>query len=237
MIRFARLQLRTTDLDGARAFYAAVLGADARGGADVVPLPAEAVARGARPHWLGQLGVADVEATARAFVARGASQLGPTRPAGHGGDLAILRDPGGAVVGLATAPLAADARPAGAPADVVWHLLNTTDPARAAASYRDLFGWHLTERVDLGAHGVHQQFAWTAGAPSVGAIADVAGRPGVVHPHWLFHFRVVAFDAAVAAVRAAGGLVVGPFALPGGGRLAVCDDAQGAAFALRGPAA
>ena len=63
-------------------------------------------------------------------------------------------------------------------------------------------------------------------------MADIAGRPGV-HPHWLFHFRVAALEPALAAVRAAGGLVLDPLTLPNGARIAVCDDAQGAAFALQ----
>jgi predicted enzyme related to lactoylglutathione lyase len=33
-------------------------------------------------------------------------------------------------------------------------------------------------------------------------------------------------------VRGAGGVVLGPFALPSGEHVAVCDDPQGAAFAL-----
>lgn len=39
---------------------------------------------------------------------------------------------------------------------------------------------------------------------------------------------------AVRPVRDAGGVVLGPFPLPCGERVAVCDDPQGAAFALRG---
>src|SRR5215471_3099918 len=118
MARFCRFQLRTTDVAAARAFYAAVLG---NGGADIVPLPDEARARGARPHWLGHLGVDDVKTAAGAFVERGATRLGPTRPGAGGGEVAILRDPGGAVVALATTPPAS----AAAPADIVWHSLNT----------------------------------------------------------------------------------------------------------------
>jgi len=38
--------------------------------------------------------------------------------------------------------------------------------------------------------------------------------------------------AARDAVRAAGGLVLDPVTLPNGDRVAVCDDPQGAAFAL-----
>jgi predicted enzyme related to lactoylglutathione lyase len=223
MTRFCRFELRTTNVAAARAFYATVLG---EGGADIVPLPEAAAARGAPAHWLGHLGVDDVEGAACAFVERGAARLGPTRPTVDGGEVAIVHDPGGAVVAVATPP-SAPAR-----ANVVWHQLHTTDLARATASYRELFGWQLTDRLDLGALGVHQQFAWYAGGASVGSMADTAGLPGV-HPHWLFHFRVAALEPALVAVRAAGGVVIGPTVLPGGHRIAVCDDPQGAAFALR----
>lgn len=67
----------------------------------------------------------------------------------------------------------------------------------------------------------------------MGAILDIQGRPGR-HPHWLFHMRVNDLERKIQIVRDAGGLVLGPFALPGGDRVAVCDDPQGAAFALRG---
>ncbi len=227
MTRFSRIELRTTNVPAARLFYRALLGDD---GADIVPLPAEAQARGARPHWLGHLGVSDVEGVARAFVAEGATSLGPIRRAATGGALAgavaILRDPGGAVVALAT-PSSAPVR-----ADVVWHSLNTSDLGRATASYCALMGWQLTDVVDVGPLGRHHQFAWSAGGASVGAMSDIAGRPGV-HPHWLFHFRVAALEPALAAVRVAGGLVLDPVTLPSGARVAVCDDPQGAAFALQ----
>jgi hypothetical protein len=223
MTRFCRIELRTTDVPAARSFYRALLGDE---GADIVPLPAEALARGARPHWLGHLGVTDVEAVAGAFVARGATGLGPTRPTAAGGAVAILRDPGDAVVALATPPTAP------VRADVVWHSLNTTDLARATETYCALMGWQLTEVVDLGPRGRHHQFAWTAGGASVGAISDIAGRPGV-HPHWLFHFRVAALEPALAVVRGTGGLALDPVTLPNGARVAVCDDPQGAAFALQ----
>jgi predicted enzyme related to lactoylglutathione lyase len=222
MTRFCRFELRTTDVAAARAFYAAVLG---QGDADIVPLPEQAAARGAPAHRLGHLGVDDVEHSAAAFVARGATRLGPTRPIAGGGEGAIVRDPGGAVVGLATPP-AVPTR-----ADVAWYLLNTADLPRASATYRELCGWQLTDRLDAGPLGVFHQFAWQFGGANVGSMADIAGRPGV-HPHWLFHFSVAALEPALGAVRASGGGVFGSFGLPGGARSAVCDDPQGAAFAL-----
>ncbi len=46
-------------------------------------------------------------------------------------------------------------------------------------------------------------------------------------------FEVTALERAVETTRAAGGVVLDPVALPGGDTLFVCDDPQGAAFALR----
>jgi predicted enzyme related to lactoylglutathione lyase len=65
-------------------------------------------------------------------------------------------------------------------------------------------------------------------------MSDVSGRRGV-HAHWLFHFPVAvdSLDRAVDAVRAGGGYVIAPVTLPGGERVVVCDDSQGAAFAMR----
>jgi len=227
MIRFCRYQLRTTDIPAARAFYAPLV--DLGDGAiDIVPLPPEAAARGAPPHWLGHLAVDDVETIAAAFVARGAMRLGPPRPAPGGGDVAILRDPGGAVVALTTSrPPATDA---------VWHVLNTLDFARTTAAYSELFGWKVTDRIDLGPLGVYHQFAWTAGGAHAGGITDITGRPGV-HPHWLFNFRVAAFDAAVATVAGTRGEIISQVSVPGVARIAVCHDPQGAIFALREPPA
>ena len=55
---FSRFVLRTTDVPAARAFYSSLLGHDRF---RVVPLHGKAIARGARPHWLGQVEVEDAE--------------------------------------------------------------------------------------------------------------------------------------------------------------------------------
>jgi uncharacterized protein len=221
MIRFCRYILRTTNVTSARAFYGAALGRD---DVEIVPLHEAALARGARPHWLGLLGVEDIEGTAEAFVARGAVRLGPTAR-GDLGALAMLRDPGGALVALTTPPST------NSESGVVWQTLNTSDFARTSAAYCELFGWHIGAAHDFGALGLFHELAWQAGGAAVGAMCDISGRAGR-HPHWLFHFRVAALGPAIAAVRAAGGLAQEPVALPDGTHVAVCDDAEGAAFAL-----
>jgi hypothetical protein len=192
----------------------------------IVPLHEQALARGARPHWLGQVEVDDVEATTSAFVAQGAELLGPIGTFPDGRRFAVFRDPGGAIVGFTSA---ADHDE---PQVVVWHQLDTNDRARAVDAYTTLFGWRLTQRVTHREQGDVQHFAWAGADTDAGWIVDIQGRAGR-HPHWLFHMRVVDLDRALATVRAANGVVLGPFTLPSGERIAACDDPQGAAFALR----
>ncbi len=222
MISFDHIRLRTSDIAAARTFYKTILGQD---DLEITKLPAEAVARGAPAHWLGHLGVEDVEAVASKFIARGAVRLGLPPTPETGGEVTVLRDPGGAVIGLVK-------RSALLRTQAVWHHLNTHDAAQAITNYSEILGWQPTKRFDLGRGIEIQEFAGDADGESIGSIADIAGRPGV-HPHWLFHFRVPALEPALAEIRAAGGLVIDAISLPGGNRVAVCDDPQGAAFALR----
>jgi hypothetical protein len=222
--RFSRYLLRTTDAEAAGAFYDAVL--EGRGDG-IVPLHESAIARGARPHWLGHVQVrhlGGVEAIAARFLERGATRLGPSPGVA---DFAVLRDAGGALVALSE-------RAAPSSAGVAWHQLNTRDPATAAASYSTLFGWSCADELDLGPLGRHRRFAFGAGESSVGLISDIEGRPEV-HPHWLFFFAVPSLDVAVERVRRLGGIVIGPLTLPNGVRVAACDDPQGAAFGLIEP--
>jgi predicted enzyme related to lactoylglutathione lyase len=226
MTRFFRFVLRTTDVDAARTFYAAVLAGEE---ANIVQLHEQAIARGARPHWLGFLDVGAVDAAAAAFVERGASPLGPKWVNPEGLEAAVVRDPGGALLALAKPPPQA---PGAASAVVAaWHLLRTADVERATANYGELFGWEFKEPIDLGSLGLFHPFAWQRGGSPVGWMSDIATRPGV-HAHWLFHFRVPVLEPALDAVRAGAGVVVASYALATGERIAVCDDPQGAAFAL-----
>jgi len=224
MTRFFDYVLRTTDVAAARDFYSAVLGTT---NVEIFQLHEQALARGARPHWLGFIDVPDVDLAASAFAARGAAPLGPKWVNPRGLEAAVMRDPGGAVVALGKPVPGSEFPHIG----VTWHVANTPDVERAITNYRELFGWEFKQPVDLAGHGVFHPFAWQAGGAAVGALSDIAQRPGV-HPHWLFHFQVAALDSALDAVRAGGGLVLGPFSLPSGVRIGVCDDAQGAAFAL-----
>jgi len=217
---FARYVLRTTDVAAAAVFYDAVLGRHADG---VVPLPAQAVSRGARPHWLGLVDVGaqrDPDEVATQFAARGAVRLGPDQPS----SLVILRDPGGAVVGLGQGLVASHA-------GVIWHLLSSREAEANIGHYEQLFGWVRTARITVPGHGAYQQFAFEPEGESAGSITDIANH-AELHPHWLFFFAVPSLDAAIAQVRGHGGTARLPVTLPDGRAISVCEDGQGAAFGL-----
>lgn len=226
---FRRYELRTTDTVAAHAFYAPVLEVERRTSCRIVALSEQAIARGAPAHWLGQASVHGVDAGVLQMLSAGGEPLGPVRTDADGGKLAVMRDPQGAVIGLCD-DLSGPAPPP--PGDVVWHQLNTTDHKSLWPTYAELFGWHALTTLDLGEHGAYLTFAWTAGGAAVGGMVDSARTPGI-HTHWLFYFGVDDLAAAVAQVNAGGGRVAfGPVGGPGGFPIAVCEDPQGAAFAL-----
>lgn len=235
MQRFERLTLRTLDVTAAGGFYASLLGWRVEKGhalddagrpvATIAALPESARAKGAPAHWLGHVSVDDLDATRARFVAAGGHPLGPALDPG-GGIVAPIRDPFGAVLAL-------DDRPGGASGAVAWHELHTADAGAAWSFYAERFGWHATQTETLAAHGTrYAMFAWTQGAPAVGAMTDAARRPEV-HPHWLFHFAVDDVERAAASVGALGGIVAaGPLRLPNGITACWCEDPAGAAFGI-----
>lgn len=224
--QFTSYVLRTTDAEAAGAFYASVLGPGIFGGELIlVPLHEQAVARGARPHWLGMLGVADVPAMRARFLEAGAEPLGPVQT-GLMGTFAVLRDPFGALAGLAQSP-----EPPGE-SRVVWRILHARSLEPAVALYTELLGWTPTTELDLGPEvGRFQLFAWDTSGRSVGSVSNAAALPGV-HAHWIFFFEVADLDTARDRVTAAGGSALAPMTTPNGARVCVCDDPQGAAFGL-----
>ena len=227
MNRFCHYELRTADVDAARAFYSDLL--DARFWDDsfsVGELPARAAASGAPPHWLGHIAVDDVAGTMLKFVRSGATRIGPLARAGGHGPAAVLRDPFGAIVALTSAS------PVPGADRVAWHLLNARDEALAFAMYAELFGWTSVQAVDLGAeNGRHVTFTWDGATEAVGSTSNGARLPHV-HPQWLFFFPTDNLEESLARVRAGGGRTLPVVVTAEGSLVAACDDPQGAAFGL-----
>ncbi len=238
--RFGFYELRTHDLDAARRFYQAVLGAslhadDCADGSKslrldgvcvgkITKLPPQAIANGAPSHWLGHVSVESIEESLPKWLAAGSIQLGPARRLEDGVTVAPLRDPLGSVMAITDRH--------GPTQSLPWHELHTKDEARALSVYGQLLGWQATESFDPGLGiGPYQQFAWSAG-PSAGGLVSSERLAGV-HPHWLFYFPVASLGDAMAQVKQLGGHVYhGPRRMPSGAQVAQCEDPQRAVFGL-----
>lgn len=250
-------ELMTPDLAGAKAFYEAVVGwsiapgtaqtndygfiANTDGGmtGGVLTLTKDMTEHGARPCWLGYVGVDDVDASTAAIAQAGGAVLMPARDVPMAGRIAMVADCCGApfYVMTPTPPpgggesTAFSAMPA--PGRCGWNELYAGNLDNAVTFYTGLFGWALPPAMDMGPMGKYQFIAHDC--VQVGAIM---ARPETVPaPMWCHYFWVDSAAAAKARIEANGGQVVnGPHEVPGPLWIVQGVDPQGALFSLVGGA-
>src|SRR5262245_41555949 len=164
-------ELMTSDQDAAAAFYRDLVGwkmADAgqpgmrytvlsagdRGMGGVMALPAEACAAGARPGWLGYLGVPDTDGAAKRIAEAGGAIHRSPENIPNVGRFAVVADPGGAVFMLLTPLPREDVPPPAEPTTpgvVSWHeLYASIGQEDAFRFYSAQFGWETAELMDMG---------------------------------------------------------------------------------------
>ncbi len=246
--RFVWYELMTTDMAAARAFYAAVVGWDARDASTVdltyalftsahtavgglMDLPVEARRKGATPRWMGYVAVDDVDASASQLKRLGGAIFVPPTDTNIG-RIAVVADPQAATLALVSGLKLGEAAPAasGQMARVGWHELLAVDPTSAFAFYGKLFGWQKVD-AESGALGNYQSFA--AGGQTLGGMFSKREREPF--PFWLYYINVDDIEAATQRVRSLGGRIFeGPLQVPGGSWVARCIDPQGAMFAVEG---
>ncbi len=247
---FIWYELMSPDPDASKTFYDAVVGwnidASPAGEIDyrmiaipgggnaggVLRLDAAMQEHGARPMWLGYVGVDDVDAMVAAINAAGGDVLMPPWTIEGVGRIAMVRDAQGNPFYLmrGASDQTSDAFSVDAVGHCNWNELSTADPDAARAFYGDRFGWTSDDFMPMGEMG-NYRFLDHHGVRN-GALC------GVVHgstPGWRYYFRVPSIDAAVEATNAGGGTVVmGPREVPGGDHIVIGTDPQGAQFALVG---
>lgn len=249
--KFVWYELMTSDPQAAEIFYKKVIGWDAKdagmptgpytivsagtlmvGG--IMAIPPEAAAMGARPSWLGYIGVDDVDsATAKVKAAGGKEFKAPSDIPGVG-RFSCVTDPQGAVFMLFKGNGEPDQAPPahGTPGHIGWRELHAGEGVSAWDFYASQFGWTKGEAMDMGPMGVYQLFA-SGDAPVGGMMTKTPETP---MPHWLYYINVDAIDAAIVRVTEAGGKVInGPMEVPGGMWIVQGMDPQGALFALLAP--
>ena len=250
-------ELMTTEPDSAKAFYQAVVPgwsvsesipgdqdyrmigrSDGGFAGGVLGLTDEMRQHGARPIWLGYIGVDDVDVTVSKIEAKGGKALMPAFDIPQG-RIAMVADPQGnpfyvmKPIPPADKPDAeSDVFSATAEQRVGWNELTTADPAAAREFYGELFGWTSDDFMPMGELGEYRFFAHTG--TTIGAVCGVmpGGSSG-----WRYYVRVPSISTAVEAVKAGGGTVsMGPHEVPGGDHIIIGNDPQGAEFALVGKA-
>lgn len=241
-------ELMTSDIDGAQAFYADVVGwrigpsgmaanadyriltaPDGQGAGGLLPMPAGAPMQ---PGWLAYIGVDDVDAVADRVVQLGGSIHMPPQDLPGVGRFAFVADPQGLpfYIMRGASPEPSQAFHVNSPGHCAWNELVTSDHEAALEFYEALFDWRSTETMPMGEMGDYC-FIDHAGQ-RIGAIMT-AGKGAPMR--WHCYFNVPSIEAAITRIAAGGGTVtMGPHEVPGGMHIVLGTDPQGAAFALVG---
>ena len=262
---FIWYELMSPDPDASKVFYDAVVGwdlepepagemdyrmirrGDGGNSGGVMRLSDEMQQHGARPGWLGYVGVNDVDAMVGAVELHGGKTLMPAHDLPGVGRFAMIADPQGVPLYIMkpTRPPGQDDADSDVfsvdqPQHVRWNELATTDPDAAVHFYQQHFGWHQKGEMDMpvlsevegGAMGKYR-FLQHGGA-GIGAV--MPRPPQMLVSRWSYYIGVDDIDRAAMAVEAGGGTIVhGPVEIPGGEYSLNAVDPQQALFGLVGP--
>jgi predicted enzyme related to lactoylglutathione lyase len=235
--------LATTDQTAAKEFYAALFGWEyddqpagegvtysmaklgGRSAAAISPQQADEASQGVPPHWNVYVTVEDVDASTEKVGEAGGRVLAGPFDVFDAGRMTVLADPVGAVLCLWQAGTSIGAEVVNEPGSLTWADTATTDAEAAQAFYESLFGWRFDQMSEEPPYWVIWNGERTNGGMTV--------PPPDVPANWFPYFAVEDVEAAMQAAQAAGGQpFVGPVDVPNGGRFALIQDPQGAAFAV-----
>jgi predicted enzyme related to lactoylglutathione lyase len=235
------VDIGTTDIEGAKAFYSRLFGwdiADAgpdSGGYHMCLLRGKPVAglgpaqNPGPPYWATYVTVDDADTTAKAVESVGGSVLLAPMDVLDAGRMAVFADTTGVPFSAWQPGQHLGAAIANEAGGFSWSELNTRDVAAATRFYESVFGWKAETSTE--------PMAYTQLANDgkvVAGMIDITERvPAEVPAHWLVYFGTDDCEQSVATAEEAGGTVrVGPMDIPGVGKFAVLQDPQGAVFAV-----
>jgi uncharacterized protein len=236
---FCWIDLGTTDVAGATAFYGGLFGWEFEDqpagdgdaytlcrlqGRDVAGIhrhdPDEGIG------WASSVAVDDLEAATARARELGAAVLAEPFDVPDAGRTAVLRDPSGAVVSLWQPQGHAGAGLVNEVGTWTWNELATPDLAAAKAFYAELLGW--------GAQDIPGQFPRTSfslGDLLVGGGHAPTPQEGPA-ARWTISFRVADADQSAERLQQLGGTVLLPPMDVPVGRFAIVADPAGASFSV-----
>ena len=240
------VELSTTDLTGAKAFYVPLFGwqdavfptgdggdylvfalADGRTAAGAYEQQEQERSMGVPPHWNLHIRSDDVDKDAARAVQAGGTVVVPAMDTPNG-RLAVLADPTGATFSLWQSDTMPGFTVRDDPGSFSWAELITNDTERAARFYADVFGWTAK------AEPMGDAPPYTVFRLEDRPIGGLFPPPMPEIPNsWTVYLEVADADAAVAKVAELGGRVLhGPMTVPGAGTFATVADPAGAVFAI-----
>lgn len=245
---FCWFELATTDQAAAKKFYGELFGWTASDvtmgpesfysmfqlrGRDVgacYTLQPDQRAQGVPPNWGTYVAVSSADDTAAKATSLGGTVIAPPFDVFDVGRMALIQDPTGAMIYPWQAKRHFGVGVFGEPNAFCWADLMTRDPAAALKFYQGLFGWCTLATDNPAGFGYTH---WRVGETDIGGMMAIAPEMGPVPPHWMNYVMVTNCDEVAAKATSLGGRALRPpFDIPNVGRMAVLQDAQGAAFSV-----
>jgi hypothetical protein len=241
---FSWVDLGTTNIEGAKAFYSGLFGwsfldlptdsgtvycmaqIDGFDVAGLGPLDQGMQEQGIPPSWTAYVKHDDVDAVASRASAAGGVVLFPPFDVMDSGRMTMIQDPTGAVFGVWQPENHIGAQLVNIPNTLAWNELQTHDLNPAREFYAAVFDW--TYEVDANEYVVCK--AWDRVQAGMMKIEEEMSD---IPPNWTNYFLVSDIDAAAARVTELGGEVHVPPMIAGDiGKLAIIQDPQGAFFSI-----
>ena len=241
---FCWVDLATTDIEGAKAFYGGLFGWEAldvptdrgipytmfqiegKNVAAAMPLMPDLAAQGVPSYWSSYVKHSDADAVAARVTEAGGTVMMPPMDVMDSGRMLVAQDPSGAAFGVWQPANHIGADLVNIPNTLVWNELQTRDKDGSLAFYSAVFEWgHDTDP--------NGYVMFKAGERIQAGMIQMDESWGPVPPNWSTYFMVEDVDAAVAKVNELGGNVLVPPVDAGEmGRFSVVQDPQGGAFTV-----
>lgn len=247
---FSWIDLATTDLAGAKAFYQGLFGweavdvptdqgttytmfqIDGKNVAGGGEMSADMQEQGMPPFWSSYVKHDDVDSIAQKISDAGGNIMFPPMDVMEEGRMTMAMDPTGAPFGVWQPRNHIGAQVVNSPGALVWNELQTPELASAKEFYTSVFGWsHQTD--ENGYVVVLQDERAHAG------MMEIDESWGDVPPNWAVYIMVEDVEATAAKAKELGGNLLMEVTSAGEmGSFIVIQDPQGAVFtamAFNGP--